>query len=108
MRCPICDSWTSVLETREGEHCTTKRRRECANGHRFGSVEVTTSMYSHARPAMQHSITAILRRIARWKRDEAIVRDPRSGPALALALGLEVSGIQKIRAAFRRKAAEPH
>jgi hypothetical protein len=35
MLCPYCGSWTRVLATR-----TSTRRRECANLHRFDTVEV--------------------------------------------------------------------
>jgi transcriptional regulator NrdR family protein len=35
MKCPICNAWTEVLRT-DG----TRRRRECANGHRFTTQEV--------------------------------------------------------------------
>ncbi len=35
MKCPTCDQETRVVETRG-----TRRRRECANGHRFTSLEV--------------------------------------------------------------------
>lgn len=34
MKCPTCQAWTLVKETR-GE----QRTRECANGHRFGTTE---------------------------------------------------------------------
>lgn len=36
MKCPRCNAWTEVLRTREG----IKRRRQCANGHRFNTIEV--------------------------------------------------------------------
>lgn len=35
MKCPYCNAWTDVRQTREG-----RRRRECANGHRFSTQEV--------------------------------------------------------------------
>lgn len=35
MKCPECKAWTVVLATRK-----EYRRRECANGHRFWTVEV--------------------------------------------------------------------
>ena len=35
MRCPECSAWSSVLATRR-----EYRRRECANGHRFWTLEV--------------------------------------------------------------------
>lgn len=35
MKCPFCNAWTDVRETRDG-----RRRRGCANGHRFSTQEV--------------------------------------------------------------------
>lgn len=35
MRCPKCNAWTDVLETR-----SPRRKRECANGHRFTTMEL--------------------------------------------------------------------
>lgn len=35
MKCPTCNAWTTVLLTRDA-----RRRRECANGHRFYTEEV--------------------------------------------------------------------
>lgn len=34
MKCPVCGTWTIVLETRNG-----RRRRECGNLHRFVTQE---------------------------------------------------------------------
>jgi transcriptional regulator NrdR family protein len=35
MKCPVCKVWSFVLSTRKG----VIRRRECANGHRFTTIE---------------------------------------------------------------------
>jgi transcriptional regulator NrdR family protein len=35
MKCPTCGAWSRVLSTRNG----TLRRRECANTHRFTTLE---------------------------------------------------------------------
>lgn len=48
MKCPTCNAWTSVLDTRE-----TRRRRECANGHRFTTREVLTSELDYAAQAQR-------------------------------------------------------
>ena len=106
MNCPTCDSWSSVLETRDGEHGATKRRRECANGHRFSSVEIASISYTRARPSILRSIETIQARIGRWKRNAAIARDPRPTRDVALESGLHLSEVNKIRAAFRRRGAE--
>ena len=34
MKCPVCGAWTVVLDSRQG-----RRRRECANLHRFVTQE---------------------------------------------------------------------
>lgn len=39
MKCPRCGAWTSVLETRTRADGSKRRRYECANLHRFTTVE---------------------------------------------------------------------
>ena len=39
MKCPRCDAWAEVLETRTKEDNTVRRRYECANLHRFTTIE---------------------------------------------------------------------
>lgn len=39
MKCPRCGAWTEVLETRARKDGTKHRRYECANEHRFSTVE---------------------------------------------------------------------
>jgi len=39
MKCPHCKAWTFVLETRTRQDAVTRRRYECANGHRFTTEE---------------------------------------------------------------------
>ena len=38
MKCPVCNAWTLVKDSREND-LGHVRRRECANGHRFKTVE---------------------------------------------------------------------
>ena len=40
MKCPICNTWTSVITTRESPTFGHTRRRECGNEHRFTTQEV--------------------------------------------------------------------
>ena len=40
MKCPECGVWTVVKEARPSAVHGYKRRRECANGHRFTTEEV--------------------------------------------------------------------
>ena len=39
MKCPTCEKWVLVLETRSRPDDSTRRRYECANGHKFSTVE---------------------------------------------------------------------
>lgn len=40
LNCPACGAWALVLETRDNKaKDTTRRRYECANFHRFSTVE---------------------------------------------------------------------
>jgi transcriptional regulator NrdR family protein len=39
MKCPRCGAWAEVLETRTRPDDTKRRRYECANLHRFTTLE---------------------------------------------------------------------
>ena len=39
MKCPQCNAWTTVLETRTRQDNTKRRTIECANLHKFHTVE---------------------------------------------------------------------
>lgn len=39
MKCPVCGTWTIVKETRTSIGNTRRRRLECANEHRFTTLE---------------------------------------------------------------------
>jgi transcriptional regulator NrdR family protein len=39
MRCPVCNAWTTVLETRMRQDNTRRRTMECGNLHKFTTVE---------------------------------------------------------------------
>jgi hypothetical protein len=43
MKCPRCGTWARVLETREKPENQTYRRYECANLHRFSTMESVKS-----------------------------------------------------------------
>ena len=40
VKCPECGVWTVVNEARPSDTYGYRRRRECANGHRFTTQEV--------------------------------------------------------------------
>jgi transcriptional regulator NrdR family protein len=39
MKCPQCTGWLKVLQTKQQPDGTTYRRYECANLHRFSTLE---------------------------------------------------------------------
>ena len=39
IKCPECGAWTVVKETRADQNNTRRRRLECANLHRFTTLE---------------------------------------------------------------------
>lgn len=39
MKCPVCGTWTLVKETRQRAENAVYRRYECANEHRFTTLE---------------------------------------------------------------------
>ena len=45
MKCPICNAWTLVKETRKRESNITVRRYECANLHTFRTTEQITQIF---------------------------------------------------------------
>ncbi len=50
MICPTCNAWTRTLETREKPGHTTYRRYECANLHRFTTLEQAVQLKPGPKP----------------------------------------------------------
>lgn len=98
MNCPQCGAWSNVLDTRTGQYETVKRRRECANGHRFFTFEMLAPARNPG--AMQRALYTVKERRARWDRDQAVRRNPDglSLEGLAVKHGLSVKTIRKLRA----------
>ena len=44
MKCPTCDTWTSVKETRTRTDGSKRRTYECANEHKFRTSEVVVAV----------------------------------------------------------------
>lgn len=99
MKCPICGAWSSVLGTRDGPFETTRRRRECGNGHRFWTYEVHAAMRNPG--SMKRSLDTIKRNRKLWERDQKIIKDPRTAAEIAADYGLAKKTIHTIR--HRRK-----
>lgn len=103
MKCPTCAAWSNVLDTRDGPHETIRRRRECANGHRFFTFEMLAPARNPG--SMQRAIQTVQARRSRWIRDQAIRRnaDNLSRAELALHHGLGIKTVRDIQAQRRRR-----
>jgi transcriptional regulator NrdR family protein len=44
MKCPVCGTWTLVKETRKRADNSKYRRYECANLHRFTTLETVAKV----------------------------------------------------------------
>lgn len=100
MNCPECGAWSNVLDTRNGPNETVKRRRECANGHRFFTLEVLPAAIHQ--DSAKASARAIGRNRKRWQRDQAIRADGRMHALIAIDHGLTRSQIVRIKRGVRR------
>lgn len=78
MKCPHCGAWSTVLATR-----ATRRRRECANGHRFNTVETVLGLSGN--------------RVQKWARNQAIRADERGNSELARIHNVSEARIREIR-----------
>lgn len=95
MKCPRCGTWSTVLDTRPGEHLTTRRRRECANGHRFTTLEVlpaAVNVRDLAAAARAAARSALL-----WVRDQLIRKDKRPATRVARDHDLTEARVRQIR-----------
>lgn len=56
MKCPECGAWSEVKDTRQNKAKTVvTRRRECANGHRFTTQEMTVKRKEKQHERMDRS-----------------------------------------------------
>lgn len=95
LKCPICGAWSTVLDTREGLSETVRRRRKCANHHRFPTLEMHATMRNVG--AMQRALQTIKARRKLWARDQKIIKDPRTAAEIAADYGLTKRTIHTIR-----------
>jgi transcriptional regulator NrdR family protein len=100
MKCPVCGAWSEVLDTREGQNESVRRRRQCGNGHRFVTLEVHPTVL-HMQ-AVEATGRAISKRRALWRRDQAIRADNRLQRIIAAEHGLSRHQVGKIKQGTRR------
>ena len=81
MKCPTCGTSASeVVDTRPWQNgVMLRRRRECFNGHRFFTFEVSERLAKTMDRYAKPSATGILQRGKLWQRDTTIVRKVTSG-----------------------------
>lgn len=100
MKCPACNTWARVLETRqEDDGHRVRRRMECANGHRFNTFEVHEAVYCSAKPRQRVFIETLKTRFERRERDREILRrlaDGERGSEIAKALGISKSRVSQV------------
>lgn len=87
MKCPKCVADSAVLETRVYKTVFLQRKRECFNGHRFYSFEVTSGCLSSTHVKRAEASVAIKETQAknfRYIRDHPNM----SGAAIAARLGI--------------------
>jgi len=97
MICTECGGKTKVIETRESELFTLRRRRECvACGERFNTYEVHERVVASAQDAMQKKARAIAKQIELTKlRVLAANRLHEGADKLAAELGMHPKSIEK-------------
>lgn len=95
MICPHCGAEkTAVIETRRGAFNTTIRRRECENGHRFGTREIHEPVFCSAKQRAKAFAATVASRIRLRLRDIEIARQSHIGwQALVQKHGLERSTV---------------
>lgn len=75
MKCPTCNAWTNVPETRPIKLCV-KRRRECANLHRFTTYE-TELNYEELKVSTGRRVFSWMRKLLNGETRDVV--QPRQG-----------------------------
>lgn len=101
MKCPLCGTWSTVLETRENSEGVTRRRRECANRHRFSSFEISETAYKRCLDKILVVLGAQNHRLLRKERNLCIAEDPRPLTSIAEEYGLSIGYIKSIKKEYR-------
>lgn len=100
MNCEKCGAWSSVDETRKADRgFTLVRKRRCANGHRFTTYEVLSTVYSRVGPSRsREALVAAEARAFRARRNAQIVAAcrTRSQTTVAAEFGMSQARVSRI------------
>ena len=58
MKCPECGAWSIIKETRDSPTFGYRRRRECANEHKFTTQEIIVPEEAIAEQRRQNALKA--------------------------------------------------
>ncbi len=97
MRCPYCGAGSAVEATRSSRWGNMRRRRLCQNGHKFTTYEVLPQVLRTARSNAAAAQREAERNAALWRRNQAIVNDPRPTAEVAADMGLSPVRVREIR-----------
>jgi transcriptional regulator NrdR family protein len=61
MKCPECGAWTLIKETKESPTFGYRRRRECANYHKFTTQEIVVPQETIKQKQRENAIKNINR-----------------------------------------------
>lgn len=92
MKCPRCGADSRVYDTRQADHFTVARRRECLGPkpHRFATVEMHQAAYCSAKQRLVALAATIQRRVALLQRDREIAQSMHTGwKAIARRFNME-------------------
>jgi transcriptional regulator NrdR family protein len=100
MRCPHCGTWSEVLDTRmPKDGMTNRRRRQCANGHRFATREIYEPVFCTAKARQADFTETAQRRIALFERNANIRKRLAAGDRpkdIAAEHGISTSSVSLI------------
>lgn len=92
MRCSVCGADTNVVETREVNGWTLRRRRQCPRGHRTITYEILETVWGTAKHRNRDAVLTAEKRALIDTRNRAMLADLARGmQAKTVALNYDVS-----------------
>lgn len=108
MRCEVCGADTNVVDTRELNGWTLRRRRQCPRGHRMVTYEVIETVWNTAKHRNRDAVITAEKRALIDTRNRAMLADLDRGmqaKVVALNYGVSESTVSLVKRA-RDKAQE--